>query len=900
MQEGSQWIDKTSAPVVGRGAKVHNNVYYQQDYRGIKISGHPADVLKLIKGLEDISNEKLQSLIGNNQFQQLSQLIGEKAHITGKINIVYESTGLEIHLEPASQAKQKKLVPYFSDSMPAKNDDFTGRKQQLNEAQEKLKSNEGKFFILSFSGPKGMGKTQLARQLFENALDSNDSKMPLYDCIVWINASKELIDNDFETTLQSLINDKNMSQRTKIKESYCCLSRKYSRILIIFDNIEKESHFEQYNPQVNQGLSLFLNLKDTFFHFVITTTEENLDEHIKIKVTKFPKTDAITYIRKKLKNAEQYDQAEFESLVRDLGCFPLALTQATAYINVMQEKSINYSIKSYQDDLRKGPFPELFSLSISDNENYKDTVITTWIISTEKAKAEDYQVEELLQICAYLHPDCISLLLLQKIMFKDSNNSTSPRITALINILLKYELVGRLENSVQNQGNMQGIKIHRLSQRAARYFLERKDAIKIYHLIPLSFSLNTYQLAILDKIIEGIINDFSENSLKDNNYIEHIQTLLSFLVSVKGDFFADRMWKYFCLTSGWVLYSMILASIDVDNASPISVSGLAKALPKLAFQVFYYYYSNLMDASNFKLFDRFIVKFIWGLFDFVGSYMLTRTDFLYSVVNQSFSITYFRLLCNALIVLIMHLTPNCMYSVLSISGMFKYRRFHELYLKVLKTCPDDYKLSDNDIVDESVNYFSKFYSIYSILSESGKENLIEILEAIEKWAKFFSKNYVDRAEEYYKVITFIINKRKQEIKATKGNKNFLFSQIIIFSSFSFFRRQFNDESGELHKLDAILERCNSALETLSPSEEKHKESQEMSLQFPLEQKVNLKEEREQSKFNYARFKIVEEAKLSDKSIDYSSYVDASEEKYSDDKLKEKDVDMLQVKKLKFS
>ena len=89
----------TPSVTIAEGAKVTNDLTYQQQWAGIEIVSNSAqETRKLIDGLSRIPSHQLQSLTQGVQFKEQLQLIGNNAKITGKISIIRKSAGIKIEL----------------------------------------------------------------------------------------------------------------------------------------------------------------------------------------------------------------------------------------------------------------------------------------------------------------------------------------------------------------------------------------------------------------------------------------------------------------------------------------------------------------------------------------------------------------------------------------------------------------------------------------------------------------------------------------------------------------------------------------------------------------------------------------------------------------------------------
>lgn len=136
---------------------------------------------------------------------------------------------------------------------------------------------------------------------------------------------------------------------------------------------------------------------------------------ILLEVPRMDDIEAENLVHDKLKHLNS-KQVEVHSLVELLGYLPLALVQATAYI---QKTSIDIRkyIELYSKD--KGTQMHLLGQDFSDlerDQNAENAVLKTWILSFEQIKKEDPQAAELLSIMSFFDAQNIPESLLEVII----------------------------------------------------------------------------------------------------------------------------------------------------------------------------------------------------------------------------------------------------------------------------------------------------------------------------------------------------------------------------------------------------------------------------------------------------------------------------------------------------
>lgn len=371
----------------------------------------------------------------------------------------------------SQHAKRKKEVDF---RRPNVVDNFVGRKDVLRELKKSFKKKKGGFgknssLIEAFrklsankreefqkvciAGIGGLGKTQVVAKYLKDC-----EKKKLYGSTYWINAEeRSCLDKSFVELAKRLeIEENGLGEFGLINKVYAKineLSEKAERsTIIVFDNADDSYLIKDYLPSPNYE---FINL--------LITSRWRRWENMEIRViplNPFTPQESEEFIRKEVRKSNV--NKEIEKLAKKLGHLPLALKQATAYIN--QEK---ISIKEYLRRYEKKADELLGFGFLGYNDQYKETVLTTWLVTLDKIKKKEAgkNAMEILNVMAYLAPDDIEGSMLSTLDIGRSE------LTSAIELLKNYSMI--------DQGKKDGLlNIHRLVQEIIRIGLQTEGKEK--------------------------------------------------------------------------------------------------------------------------------------------------------------------------------------------------------------------------------------------------------------------------------------------------------------------------------------------------------------------------------------------------------------------------------------
>lgn len=157
-------------------------------------------------------------------------------------------------------------------------------------------------------------------------------------------------------------------------------------ILLIFDNATEPSTLKPYLP-LGPGQR------------VIVTTRAQYWPGAKAQEVHVLELDqAVKFLQER---SQQSNHAAAEEVAGRLGCLPLALEQAAAYVVKCGKGLANYAALLKQRGLEV--------LEKGQPYQYEKTVGSTWDLAFDKVKGECPEAAELLYLCAFLAPEAINL-----------------------------------------------------------------------------------------------------------------------------------------------------------------------------------------------------------------------------------------------------------------------------------------------------------------------------------------------------------------------------------------------------------------------------------------------------------------------------------------------------------
>jgi tetratricopeptide (TPR) repeat protein len=301
---------------------------------------------------------------------------------------------------PSRAAPVSSQRPPFPGSLPPiwniteeRNPYFTGRDEALDRMHRALTAGNTAALTQAIMGLGGVGKTQLALEYAYRYAGE-------YDAVWWLHAEEPVaLARDYVALASHLGIAEVADQERTVSEVRQALSHR-QRTLLVFDNATAPSAIKPYLP-VGQGRRVIVT---TRAHTWPGATSQDVNELSLESAIEFllRRTNPQILAAEKAAAAPEEapgKMAAAEDIATRLGCLPLALEQAAAYV-----ETCGKTLADYAALLKKRG---LAVLEKGAPHGYEQTVGTTWALAFEQVQASCPAAAELLDLCAFLAPDAI-------------------------------------------------------------------------------------------------------------------------------------------------------------------------------------------------------------------------------------------------------------------------------------------------------------------------------------------------------------------------------------------------------------------------------------------------------------------------------------------------------------
>ena len=362
----------------------------------LEIYAENADTLEGMSGAAVLDTETLAVIgvqYGADIFEQYHDLRHVSAAPLSRLTELWEQAPASAR--PRILRRHSPLLTLASCNK-ARPKHFVGRNEVLDQMRFFLKT-EGKAAV---HGLGGMGKSTVALEYAYRCLSALPD-YPDYSHIFWLSAesSAGLTTAFLEIAARLNLVDPDVS-KTEIVSAVAAVRNWFSEkenrdFLLIFDNADLPSEVVDFLPFNNQGHILFTGRNQNFRAVGITATA--------IELREMWVPEAMTFLLKSIGGSSEAEQMAATELAEELGCLPLALEQAAAYINARQQR-----IPIYLDLYRKTRL-DLLEKARPEMTSYPETVRTTWEINFRVIERDYHASAELMKMGAFLASTQISL-----------------------------------------------------------------------------------------------------------------------------------------------------------------------------------------------------------------------------------------------------------------------------------------------------------------------------------------------------------------------------------------------------------------------------------------------------------------------------------------------------------
>jgi tetratricopeptide (TPR) repeat protein/DNA-binding CsgD family transcriptional regulator len=328
---------------------------------------------------------------------------------------------------------------------------FLGRDEVLTRLRRQLQASQTKAFSQpqAICGLGGVGKTQVALEYaYRHAQD--------YQGVFWIRADSRdtLVAGFLEIASVLHLPERNeRDQSVAIAAVKIWLSQNTNWLLIL-DNVDDLALLSEFWPLPLSG------------HILLTTRAQasgGLASRIEIETLDLDTAPLLLLRRAGLlaldasrAQADAVDWQAAEQLAQELGCLPLALDQAGAYL-----EETRCSLQQYLELYRSHRARLLYRRG-GLAQDHPDSVATTWSLSFALIEQRSALATVLLRLCAMLHPDAIP-----EALFLQAAAHLRPELATIEADPLTFnQALAVIQNFslLRRNGHEQTLSIHRLVQ----------------------------------------------------------------------------------------------------------------------------------------------------------------------------------------------------------------------------------------------------------------------------------------------------------------------------------------------------------------------------------------------------------------------------------------------------
>ncbi|CAG9999707.1 unnamed protein product [Clonostachys byssicola] len=416
------FFEELPLPVVGKVVSKESATF--EGYDPISIHANHRDMVKFSSAEEN----GFKRVVGELLF--LISEIGERSEpLSGRSDLATEARGSNV-----SAKHTKHYLPF------QKSRNFVGRQEIIDNLQQLVFVNSDHQRV-ALVGLGGMGKTQIALRI-AHLMKNNELEQKDYS-VLWISAFSMA---SFEQACTAVIRDfaipsaADEDPKQTVRDFFS--SDRAGKWFLIVDNADDMAIL--YGPEDQPGgIINFLPDSDSG-RILFTTRSREVATNVTVKVLELPEmslAEAKDLLRKSLiDNPQIQDGGLGDELLQKLTCLPLAIAQASAYMN-QKKVSIKGYLQLFQNTDQD--MIELLRCGFRDSSHYQrdqGAVATTWIVSFNQIRDTDEDAARLLQFVACIEPKSIPRTMLPSL-------GSEQRMTSAIGTLCGYGFLGQREDS---------------------------------------------------------------------------------------------------------------------------------------------------------------------------------------------------------------------------------------------------------------------------------------------------------------------------------------------------------------------------------------------------------------------------------------------------------------------
>ncbi|KAF5001848.1 hypothetical protein FDECE_10837 [Fusarium decemcellulare] len=388
------------------------------------------NVFRLSWSAVDKDFDKIIQALQNHtiDFEAEAQLANTKATKQWQEDILQRLSKNSSHSSYSSDGSVTHLVstlPFPRNLM------FTGREDILQDISRILQLPQADQSAILRSvtlyGMGGVGKTQIALEYayrFRGA----------YSHMFWVKCETEVeLRQSFTSVAKGLgLQQGGENEQRDVDSARKWLETSESRWLLVFDNVQHVSVLRRYWPRGARGNAIITSQRPSFDEFT--------NEKLQIRSLTVEEGRSLILRQMHLEGGDESIHAKAEELCEELGGSPLAIAHYTGFC-VASHMSLTELVRTFQ---QRSMSAEIWSCNSNASVmQYERTLSTVWDASLSSLAGD---ARDLLNIVAFLNPDCIPEELLQRKPGHDSDESAGYdpfKLTVMLSSLTRRNLVER-------------------------------------------------------------------------------------------------------------------------------------------------------------------------------------------------------------------------------------------------------------------------------------------------------------------------------------------------------------------------------------------------------------------------------------------------------------------------